>query len=53
MKRRIKMYGNKFKNLDLTGLTDLNHFLQLIADLDEEIELFALGGTAMILSSNT
>lgn len=43
------MYENKFKNPTSTGLTELDHFLQLIADLDEEIELFAIGGTAMVL----
>ena len=45
------MYENKFKNPGLTGLKDLENFLQLIADLDEEIELFAIGGTAMILKN--
>ena len=43
------MYENKYKNPDFTGGTDLKNFLQLIADLDEEIELFAIGGTAMLL----
>ena len=51
MKECIKVYDNQFKNLDLTGLTELENFLQLIADLDEEIELFAIGGTAMILKN--
>lgn len=43
------MYENNYKNLGLTGSADLEHFLQLIADLDEELELFAIGGTAMVL----
>jgi len=43
------MYENKYKNPQLTGLQDLENFLQLIADLGEELELFAMGGTAMTL----
>ncbi|NQU78952.1 hypothetical protein HQ545_04250 [Candidatus Woesearchaeota archaeon] len=43
------MYENKYKNLKITDLPDLETFLQLIADLDEELELFAIGGTAMVL----
>jgi hypothetical protein len=43
------MYENNYKNPELTGLMDLENFLQLIADLDEELELFAIGGTAMVL----
>lgn len=41
MKRCMNMYEK--------SLNDLNTFLQLIADLDVELELFALGGTAMVL----
>lgn len=49
MKKCIKMYENNYKN-ELPNLgTDLENFLQLIADLDEEIEFFAIGGTAMVL----
>lgn len=40
---------NKYKNPIAKDLGDLESFLQLIADLDEEIELFAIGGTAMVL----
>ena len=43
------MYENKYKNIKLTEFKDLNLFLLLIADLNEEIELFAIGGTAMII----
>jgi len=43
------MYENKYKNLKITTNNELDIFLQLIADLDEEIELFAIGGTAMVL----
>ena len=43
------MYENKFKNKTLTGSADLDTLLQLLADLDEELELFAMGGTAMVL----
>ncbi len=42
MKEYIKMYEK--------SLADLEAFLQLIADLDVEMELFALGGTAMVLA---
>ena len=45
------MYENEYKNQISTNLKDLEIFLQLIADLDEEIELFALGGTAMVLQN--
>lgn len=50
MKRCIKLYENKYKNPIDTSTKDLETFLQLIADLDEEIELFAIGGTAMVLA---
>lgn len=43
------MYENKSKNLRTTTGPELENFLQLLADLDEELELFALGGTAMVL----
>ena len=45
------MYENKYKNKDITNIEDLNSFLQLIADLNEEIEFFAIGGTAMVLKN--
>ena len=45
------MYENKFKNLTDTKAEHLEQFLQLIADLDEEIEFFAMGGTAMVLKN--
>lgn len=43
------MYENKYKNITDNASKELERFLQLIADLDEEIELFAIGGTAMVL----
>src|SRR3989338_2982022 len=46
----IKMYENRFKNVKLTGLSDLDSFLNLLADLNEPLELFAIGGTAMVLA---
>lgn len=49
MKKCIKMYENKFKNIKITDIGDLENFLQLVADLDEPLEFFAMGGTAMIL----
>lgn len=45
----MKMYEDKYKNPKWTNITDLENFLQLIADLNEELELFAMGGTAMVL----
>lgn len=45
------MYENKFKNQTDTKPEHLEQFLQLIADLDEEIEFFAMGGTAMVLKN--
>ena len=47
----MKMYENNYKNPDITTLDDLENFLQLIADLEEDIELFAIGGTAMVLKN--
>ncbi len=37
------------RNQATTARTDLENLLQLLADLNEELELFALGGTAMVL----
>ena len=51
MKRCIKMYDDKYKNPSTTNLDNLNTFLQLLADLDKELELYAIGGTAMILKN--
>ena len=45
------MYEDKYKNLASSSSKDLENFLQLIADLDTEIELFAIGGTAMVLAN--
>ena len=45
------MYENKHKNIVNTGIEGLERFLQLIADLNVEIELFAIGGTAMVLKN--
>ncbi|MDO8517068.1 MAG: nucleotidyltransferase [Nanoarchaeota archaeon] len=49
MNRCINMYENDYKNKELTNLEDLDSFLNLLADLNEPIELFAIGGTAMVL----
>ena len=51
MKRCIKMYEDKYKNPITTNLDNLNTFLQLLADLNEELELYAIGGTAMLLKN--
>lgn len=39
------------KNILNSSLKDMETFLQLIADLNRDIELFAMGGTAMILKN--
>src|SRR3989338_306036 len=49
MNRYINMYENTYKNEGLTASRELEQFLNLLADLDEELELYALGGTAMVL----
>ena len=46
------MYGNKYKNIEWTGKEELESFLQLIADLNQELEFFAIGGTAMIIKND-
>ncbi len=51
MKKCIKMYENKFKNKSITKRKDLDLLLNLLADLNTEIELFAIGGTAMVLNN--
>ena len=43
------MYEDKYKNKNTTAIEDLDNLLNLLADLDEPIELFAIGGTAMVL----
>lgn len=43
------MYEDKYKNIGMAAGRDLSKFLNLLADLNEELELFALGGTAMVL----
>ena len=51
MKKCINMYEDKFKNIGMTRIENLEIFLNLLADLDEPIELFAIGGTAMVLKN--
>jgi len=43
------MYEDPYKNPQQTGVKELEAFLQLLADLNEPMELFAMGGTAMVL----
>ncbi len=43
------MYENKYKNPGISASKELRTFLNLLADLNEDLELFALGGTAMVL----
>ena len=45
------MYENKYKNENIAKIEDLETFLNLIADLNEPLELFAIGGTAMVLKN--
>ena len=51
MNKCIKMYEDKFKNIEMAKIGELESFLNLLADLDESIELFAIGGTAMVLKN--
>lgn len=51
MKKCIKMYENNYKNPINTNLKELDSLLQLLADLDNPIELYAIGGTAMLLKN--
>lgn len=44
------MYENNYKNAQEKGSTDFELLLDLLSDLDKELELFALGGTAMVLA---
>lgn len=43
------MYENNYKNQEAVSIKELESFLQILADFNEEIELFAIGGTAMTL----
>ena len=43
------MYDNRYKNTGTSGLNALNNLMSLLADLNESLELFAIGGTAMVL----
>ena len=43
------MYENNYKNPHIAKIEDLDNFLNLMADLNEPLELFAIGGTAMVL----
>ena len=45
------MYENNYKNPDETGKSELNQLLQKLADTGKKIELFAIGGTAMVLKN--
>ena len=45
----VRKVENRFKNKVNRTSKELDRLLQLIADLDEELELFAIGGTAMVL----
>ena len=45
------MYENKYKNIGIARIENLENFLNLVADLDEPLELFAIGGTAMVLKN--
>lgn len=45
------MYESDYKNQINTNLKDLDNLLQVLADLDKSIELYAIGGTAMTLKN--
>jgi predicted MPP superfamily phosphohydrolase len=44
------MEESKFKNIESSGLEELKSLITLLASLDKEIKLYALGGTAMVLA---
>lgn len=44
------MYNNEYKNIKITYKKDIGTFLKLIAKANIDLNLFAMGGTAMLLS---
>lgn len=44
------MEENNYKNIKISKRTDLEEFLEIIARQDINVELFAMGGTAMVLA---
>jgi hypothetical protein len=46
------MKEDKYKNQDLSSIEELDLLISLLASLDMNIELFALGGTAMVLAGH-
>jgi len=46
------MKENKYKNEDESAIEELNSLISLLASIDKEIELYALGGTAMVLAGH-
>ena len=48
----MKHTKNQYKNTEETPLEQLEIFLKLIADLNKEINIYAIGGTAMVLAGH-
>ena len=46
------MEDDKYKNLNESDIEELDSFIRLVATLDRELELYAIGGTAMVLSGH-
>ena len=44
------MKDNKYKNTGESKITELNSLINLLVSLNERIELYAMGGTAMVLA---
>jgi hypothetical protein len=45
------MNEDKFKNNGLTDIEDLDRFINVLANIEKKVNLYALGGTAMILEN--
>lgn len=45
------MYESEYKNPRTSSIEDLDSLMNLLADLNEPLELFAIGGTSMVLKN--
>ncbi len=46
------MAQNRYKNDRKSGKEDLNSFIRILSDFNEEIDIYAMGGTAMVLAGH-
>jgi len=44
------MEENKYKNINESNIEELESFTRLVGTLDKKLELYAIGGTAMVLA---